>query len=244
MRIGSRYQAVIPEVFSHQQIVDDLEECYQESHIVTASVSESQGSHTISDHSDGLHHPHKEVIPGDYLCIHKNEEKLLWHPLLHKSQSFSAVLPTFSKPMVPFDDQEKRKFQRAYFEFGKNFYLIQTQVETRSVRELVEYYYTIWKPQQKREDFSSVPSKIGPTEWVGHTGHPNTGEEESEQQEEKLSKPQLLPPDLLRMTLMQFQPPVQLHESRPNLAHPVKKDEPKSEQDRDFEPDPKRSKLF
>ncbi|TRZ05268.1 hypothetical protein HGM15179_021839, partial [Zosterops borbonicus] len=44
--------------------------------------------------------------------------------------------------------EEKESFQKAFHTYGKDFHLIQKQIQTKTVAQCVEYYYS-WKKQQK-----------------------------------------------------------------------------------------------
>ncbi|XP_050403317.1 mesoderm induction early response protein 1 isoform X1 [Patella vulgata] len=79
-------------------------------------------------------------------CGHNMDEAL-------RRRKMSAVAT--SDPMSLWSEEECRNFENGIRTYGKNFYLIQqNKVRTRSVGELVQFYY-LWKKTERHDAFAN-----------------------------------------------------------------------------------------
>ncbi|XP_025109014.1 mesoderm induction early response protein 1-like isoform X2 [Pomacea canaliculata] len=79
-------------------------------------------------------------------CGHNIEEAL-------RRRKMQAVPP--SDPMSLWSEEECRNFENGLRLYGKNFYLIQqNKVRTRSVGELIQFYY-LWKKTERHDVFAN-----------------------------------------------------------------------------------------
>ncbi|XP_046544736.1 mesoderm induction early response protein 1-like [Haliotis rubra] len=93
-------------------------------------------------------------------CGHNVEEAL-------RRRKMQAV-PT-SDPMSLWSEEECRNFENGLRTYGKNFYLIQqNKVRTRSVGELVQFYY-LWK-KTERHDIFAHKNRLEKRKYALHPG--------------------------------------------------------------------------
>lgn len=93
-------------------------------------------------------------------CGHNIEEAL-------RRRKMQAVPPT--DPMSLWSEEECRNFENGLRTYGKDFYLIQqNKVKTRSVGELVQFYY-LWKKTERHDVFANK-NRIEKRKYVLHPG--------------------------------------------------------------------------
>lgn len=93
-------------------------------------------------------------------CGHNVEEAL---------RRFKMNVGVYGEEMSPWSEEECRNFEAGVRIFGKNFYLTQQKkVRTRSVGELVQFYY-LWK-KTERHDVFSTKTRLGKKKYILHPG--------------------------------------------------------------------------
>ncbi|XP_029644286.1 mesoderm induction early response protein 1 isoform X5 [Octopus sinensis] len=93
-------------------------------------------------------------------CGHNTEEAL-------RRRKMQAVSPT--DPMSLWSEEECRNFENGLRTYGKDFHLIQlNKVRTRSVGELVQFYY-LWKKTERHDIFANK-NRIEKKKYALHPG--------------------------------------------------------------------------
>ncbi|XP_076440997.1 mesoderm induction early response protein 1-like [Babylonia areolata] len=160
IQVGHDYQATVPEGFNHygdapayenedrllwnpskinpEKLEAYLREVKNQSQANAAGVASiPTGSH-IGDDEQALYLLHQ--------CDHNVEEAL-------RRRKMQNILP--SDPMSLWSEEECQNFEMGLRVHGKNFHQIQqTKVRTRSVGELVQFYY-MWKKSERHDHFAS-----------------------------------------------------------------------------------------
>ncbi|KAL8625605.1 hypothetical protein ACOMHN_043880 [Nucella lapillus] len=160
IQVGHDYQAIVPEGFNHygdapayenedrllwnpSKIEPDKLEAYlcevkmQSLANAAGIASIPTGSH-VADDEQALYLLHQ--------CDHNVEEAL-------RRRKMQNILP--SDPMSLWSEEECQNFEMGLRVHGKNFHQIQqTKVRTRSVGELVQFYY-MWKKSERHDHFAS-----------------------------------------------------------------------------------------
>ncbi|KAL4236329.1 Mesoderm induction early response protein 3 [Mactra antiquata] len=158
--VGSAYQAVVPEGLSKygdapayenedrllwdptKMDDNDVEKYLQEIHlqILQTSVGVNAiptGAHVRDD---------EQALYLLLQCGHNKEEAL-------RRRKMQAIPPT--DPMSLWSEEECSNFETGLRFYGKDFYLIhQNKVKTRSVGELVQFYY-LWKKTERHDIFAN-----------------------------------------------------------------------------------------
>ncbi|XP_060537004.1 mesoderm induction early response protein 1 [Cylas formicarius] len=155
--VGSDYQAQIPEGLHHYDDVlpyenddklvwdpskialGDTEDYLKKAHLITKPPLPS-GTHLRDD---------EQALYMLQQCGHNAKEAL---------RRLRMTLPTSSTDSVNeslWSEEECRNFEAGVRSFGKNFHLIQqNKVRTRSVGELVQFYY-LWKKSERHDIFAN-----------------------------------------------------------------------------------------
>ncbi|KAH8309534.1 hypothetical protein KR059_011513 [Drosophila kikkawai] len=111
--------------------------------------------------------PPKPLPAGDQESVVKDNEQAL-HLLVQCGYDFKEalrrkrmnVLPLSSDTMSSWSEDECLKFEEGIHKFGKDFLQIrQNQVRTRTMRELVHFYY-LWKKSERRDQSFALNDTI------------------------------------------------------------------------------------
>ncbi|XP_039945739.1 REST corepressor 2-like [Hirundo rustica] len=70
--------------------------------------------------------------------------------------------------------EEKESFEKALHSYGKDFHLIQKQIQSKTVAQCVEYYYCSWKKERKLA--SAAAQSVGKAERSKSPGRKENGE--------------------------------------------------------------------
>ncbi|XP_045157885.1 mesoderm induction early response protein 1-like [Mercenaria mercenaria] len=158
--VGSSYQAVVPEglckygdapayenedrlLWDPTKMEDsEVEKYLQEIHL--QGLQTSVGVHAIPT---GAHvRDDEQALYLLLQCGHNKEEAL-------RRRKMQAIPPT--DPMSLWSEEECSNFETGLRFYGKDFYLIhQNKVKTRSVGELVQFYY-LWKKTERHDIFAN-----------------------------------------------------------------------------------------
>lgn len=105
-----------------------------------------------------------------------------------------APSPAPPPPLALWSEEECRNFENGLKAHGKDFHLIQQhKVRTRSVGELVQFYY-IWKKTERHDMFANK-ARLEKKKYTLHPGHTDYMDRFLEEQEESPAPP--APPDPL-----------------------------------------------
>ncbi|XP_019852891.1 PREDICTED: mesoderm induction early response protein 1 [Amphimedon queenslandica] len=154
--IGNDYQARIPSTLlplpskkgNHGQLLWN-----------PSQLDDSTVSSYLSSVSEVIHS--REGLPGapverdneDALCLLVNSQYDIDKALnKYREGAFDC------KGMSPWTEEECRKFEIGLRTIGKDFFQLQKQVPTRTVKEVVEFYY-LWKKTERYDIFSTQQSK-------------------------------------------------------------------------------------
>ncbi|KAH8266293.1 hypothetical protein KR038_010078 [Drosophila bunnanda] len=111
--------------------------------------------------------PSRPLAVGDQESVVKDNEQAL-HLLVQCGYDFKEalrrkrmnVLPLSSDTMSSWSEDECLKFEEGIHKFGKDFLQIrQNQVRTRTMRELVHFYY-LWKKSERRDQSFALNDTI------------------------------------------------------------------------------------
>ncbi|XP_021356745.1 mesoderm induction early response protein 1-like isoform X2 [Mizuhopecten yessoensis] len=160
IQVGSDYQASVPEglckygdapayenedrlLWDPNKLTDSVVEKYLDE-IHTQSLINAAGVEAVGT---GIHiRDDEQALYLLLQCGHNVEEAL-------RRRKMQAVPPT--DPMSLWSEEECRNFENGLRTYGKDFYLIQqNKVKTRSVGELVQFYY-LWKKTERHDMFAN-----------------------------------------------------------------------------------------
>ncbi|CAH1987133.1 unnamed protein product [Acanthoscelides obtectus] len=166
--VGGDFQAQVPDGLCHYDDAlpyENEDKLIWDPYILSSDIVEEYLKKAAAVHRPflpmGTHLRDSE--PALYLlqqCGHNVEEALRRHKM-------NANL--FDEKMSPWSEEECRNFEAGVRSFGKNFYLMQqNKVRTRSVGELVQFYY-LWK-KSERHDLFANKVRLGKKKYTLHPG--------------------------------------------------------------------------
>ncbi|KAM6962422.1 mesoderm induction early response protein 2 [Aplochiton taeniatus] len=182
--VGSMYQAKIPPLSPYsafQERACDGEDQLLWSPGVLSSQAVEEFLLSAQRRDQGGVAP--SPLPGDTV---KDSEQALFELVKCNFNVEEALrrlrfnVKVFSEELCGWSEEECRGFEHGYRVYGKNFHLIQgNKVRTRSVWELVEYYY-MWKKSERYEYFTQQTTKMGRRKYNLYSGSMEDGEQDGE----------------------------------------------------------------
>ncbi|XP_013413829.1 mesoderm induction early response protein 1 [Lingula anatina] len=174
IQVGSDYQAQIPEglckygdapayenedrlLWDNRKLSDEKVEKY----LAEIQNQNLQGAQGVNAIPEGAHiRDDEQALYLLLQCGHNLEEAL-------RRRKMQAVPPT--DPMSLWSEEECRNFENGLRTYGKDFYLIQqNKVRTRSVGELVQFYY-LWKKTERHDVFANK-TRLEKKKYILHPG--------------------------------------------------------------------------
>lgn len=152
--VGSDFQAQVPEGLCHYD--DALPYENEDKLIWDPTVIEPQ---VVDDYLQKAAAINRPFIPmGAHLRDNEQALYLLQqcgHNIEEALRRLKMNVGIYSEEMSPWSEEECRNFEAGVRAFGKNFYLTQqNKVRTRSVGELVQFYY-LWKKSERHDIFAN-----------------------------------------------------------------------------------------
>lgn len=152
--VGSDFQAQVPEGLCHY---DDALPYENEDKLIwdpSAIAAE-----VVEDYLKKASSINRPFIPmGTHLRDNEQALYLLQqcgHNVEEALRRLKMNVGVYSEEMSPWSEEECRNFEAGVRAFGKNFYLTQqNKVRTRSVGELVQFYY-LWKKSERHDIFAN-----------------------------------------------------------------------------------------
>lgn len=152
--VGSDFQAQVPESLCHY---DDARPYENEDKLIwdpNAIPAEA-----VEDYLRKAASVNRPFIPiGSHLRDNEQALYLLQqcgHNVDEALRRLKMNVGVHSDEMSPWSEEECRNFEAGVRAFGKNFYLTQqNKVRTRSVGELVQFYY-LWKKSERHDIFAN-----------------------------------------------------------------------------------------
>ncbi|XP_035218949.1 mesoderm induction early response protein 1-like [Stegodyphus dumicola] len=139
IRVGSQFQADIPAICSVKYDVCD------------SSVGELQwdpGALPETEVADYL----KSVKLAGKLCVDQETALRLLHQCEYNTEKALELLPQIQDLHVTWSEDECRRFEDGLEMYGKDFYLVQKFVHTKTLDDIVKLYYT-WKKTERYDVF-------------------------------------------------------------------------------------------
>lgn len=166
--VGSDYQAQIPDGLCHY---DDALPYENEDKLLWDPSLMSQKD--VEDFLKKAAQLSKPAIPmGNHL---RDDEQALFllqqcgHNVEEALRRLRMNVPPSTETMSLWSEEECRNFESGVRSFGKNFHLIQqNKVRTRSVGELVQFYY-LWK-KSERHDLFANKTRLEKKKYALHPG--------------------------------------------------------------------------
>ncbi|XP_056633698.1 mesoderm induction early response protein 1-like [Diorhabda sublineata] len=152
--VGSDYQAQVPEGLCHYD--DALPYENDDKLIWDPTIIENAA---VEDYLRKAETIQKPSLPlGSHL---RDNEQFLFllqqcgHNIEEALRRLKMNIGVYNENMSPWSEEECRNFEAGVRVFGKNFYLTQqNKVRTRSVGELVQFYY-LWKKSERHDIFAN-----------------------------------------------------------------------------------------
>ncbi|XP_064607494.1 mesoderm induction early response protein 1-like [Liolophura sinensis] len=174
IQVGSDYQAMVPDGLSRygdapayeneDRLLWDpskMENSMVEKYLGEFHAHNMQQAGGVNAIPQGTHvRDDEQALYMLLQCGHNVEEAI-------RRRKMQAVPPT--DPMSLWSEEECRNFENGLRTYGKDFYLIQqNKVRTRSVGELVQFYY-LWKKTERHDAFASK-TRLEKRKYVLHPG--------------------------------------------------------------------------
>lgn len=152
--VGSDYQAQVPDGLCHY---DDALPYENEDKLIWDP--NALGADAVDDYLKKASSLNRPFIPmGTHLRDNEQALYLLQqcgHNVEEALRRLKMNVGLYSEEMSPWSEEECRNFEAGVRAFGKNFYLTQqNKVRTRSVGELVQFYY-LWKKSERHDIFAN-----------------------------------------------------------------------------------------
>lgn len=152
--VGSDYQAQVPDGLHHY---DDALPYENEDKLIWDP--NGIGSEDVEDYLKNASSANKPSLPMG-VHLRDNEQALYLlqqcgHNVEEALRRLKMNLALYNENMSPWSEEECRNFEAGVRAFGKNFYLTQqNKVRTRSVGEIVQFYY-LWKKSERHDIFAN-----------------------------------------------------------------------------------------
>nr|XP_023026766.1 mesoderm induction early response protein 1-like [Leptinotarsa decemlineata] len=151
--VGSDYQAQVPEGICHY---DDALPYENEDKLIWDPQIDDEAVEDYLKKALAIDRP---VLPLG--CHLRDNEQALYllqqcgHNIEEALRRLKMNIALYNEAMSPWSEEECRNFEAGVRAFGKNFYLTQqNKVRTRSVGELVQFYY-LWKKSERHDVFAN-----------------------------------------------------------------------------------------
>ncbi|KAG5881943.1 hypothetical protein JTB14_027736 [Gonioctena quinquepunctata] len=152
--VGSDFQAQVPDGLCHYDDAlpyENEDRLIWDPHVIDDKAAEEYLKKVLA--------VNRPVLPlGNHLRDNEQALYLLQqcgHNVEEALRRLKMNIVLYNEAMSPWSEEECRNFEAGIRAFGKNFYLTQqNKVRTRSVGELVQFYY-LWKKSERHDIFAN-----------------------------------------------------------------------------------------